>query len=79
MIWATGFRSDYSSVDAPVFEDTGQPRHRRGVTDAEGLYFLGLYWQHTRGCALIGFIDDEAEFIADRISERTSVPERAGL
>ena len=46
----------------------GQGRHRRGVTDVPGLYFLGLTWQHTRGSALIGFIKDDAEFIAAKIA-----------
>jgi hypothetical protein len=32
-----------------------------------GLYFLGLSWQHTRGSALIGWVKDDAEFIAARI------------
>jgi putative flavoprotein involved in K+ transport len=33
-----------------------------------GLYFLGLTWQHTRGSALIGWVKDDAEFIAERIA-----------
>ena len=43
-------------------------RHRRGVTDVPGLYFLGLSWQHTRGSALIGWVKDDAEFIAEQIA-----------
>jgi hypothetical protein len=41
--------------------------HRRGMTDASGLFFVGLTWQYTRGSALIGFVDDDAAFIAGRI------------
>jgi putative flavoprotein involved in K+ transport len=37
------------------------------VTDVSGLYFLGLTWQHTRGSALLGWVKDDAEFIAGRI------------
>jgi putative flavoprotein involved in K+ transport len=40
------------------------------VTEAPGLYFLGLTWQHTRGSALIGWVKDDAEFIAGRIEAR---------
>ena len=43
--------------------------HERGVTAAPGLYFLGLPWQHTRGSALLGWVKDDAAFIADRIAE----------
>jgi putative flavoprotein involved in K+ transport len=45
--------------------------HRRGVTDVRGLYFLGLPWQHTRGSALLGWVKDDAEFIADAIANFT--------
>jgi putative flavoprotein involved in K+ transport len=31
-----------------------------------GLYFLGLTWQHTRGSALLGFVNDDAAYLADR-------------
>jgi putative flavoprotein involved in K+ transport len=53
-------------------------RHRRGVTDVPGLYFLGLTWQHTRGSALIGWVRDDAEVIAERIAayQATKAPAR---
>jgi putative flavoprotein involved in K+ transport len=68
VIWATGYRPDYSWIDLPVFDADGRLRHRRGVTDVPGLYFLGLTWQHTRGSALIGWVKDDAEFIAEQIA-----------
>jgi putative flavoprotein involved in K+ transport len=68
VIWATGYRSDYSWIDAPVFDQDGRVLHRRGVTDYPGLFFLGLYWQHTRGSALLGWVKDDAEFISERIA-----------
>jgi putative flavoprotein involved in K+ transport len=42
--------------------------HRRGATESPGLYFLGLSWQHTRGSALLGWVKDDAEFIAEQIN-----------
>jgi putative flavoprotein involved in K+ transport len=69
IIWATGYRPDYSSIKLPIFDEDGRLRHRRGVTEIPGLYFLGLTWQHTRGSALIGFIKDDAEFVAEKIAE----------
>ena len=68
VVWATGYRPDYSWIKLPVFDDGGRVRHRRGVTDVPGLYFLGLTWQHTRGSALIGWVRDDAEFIAEPIA-----------
>jgi putative flavoprotein involved in K+ transport len=80
VIWATGYRADYSWIDLPIVDESGRLRHRRGVTDVPGLYFLGLTWQHTRGSALIGFIKDDAAFIAERIDEnqQANVPAQAG-
>jgi putative flavoprotein involved in K+ transport len=69
VIWATGYRPDYSWISLPVLDPTtGQARHRRGVTDVPGLYFLGLTWQYTRGSALVGWVKDDAEFIAGQIA-----------
>jgi putative flavoprotein involved in K+ transport len=68
VLWATGYRSDYSWISIPGVVRNGRVAHRRGVTDVPGLYFLGLSWQHTRGSALLGFIDEDARHIADRIA-----------
>ncbi len=67
VLWATGFRSDHSFLEIPVFDEQGRVVHRRGVTDFPGLYFLGLSWQHTRGSALIGWVAEDAGYIADAI------------
>jgi putative flavoprotein involved in K+ transport len=67
VVWATGYRSDYAWIQIPGVVRDGRDAHRRGVTDLPGLYFLGLSWQHTRGSALLGFVDDDAAYLADRI------------
>jgi putative flavoprotein involved in K+ transport len=46
------------------------------VTEIPGLYFLGLSWQHTRGSALLGWVGDDAEFIAGEM-EAAAGPETA--
>jgi putative flavoprotein involved in K+ transport len=68
VIWATGYRADYSWIKLPVVSSNGEARHRRGVTDVPGLYFLGLTWQYTRGSALLGWVKEDAEFIANQIA-----------
>jgi len=70
LIWATGYRSDYSWIGIPGVVGEGKVIHRRGVTDVPGLYFLGLPWQHTRGSALLGFVNDDAAHLAGRIAAR---------
>jgi putative flavoprotein involved in K+ transport len=74
VVWATGFRPDHSWIDVPVLDETGRPRHERGVTEAPGLYFLGLPWQHTRGSALLGWVKDDAEYIAQHIGASRPAP-----
>ena len=70
VVWATGYRSDYSWIHIPGVVREGQVVHRRGVTEVPGLYFLGLSWQHTRGSALLGFVNDDAAYLAGRIAAR---------
>jgi putative flavoprotein involved in K+ transport len=84
VIWATGYRPDHSWIKLPVTDPSGRVRHRRGVTDVPGLYFLGLTWQYTRGSALLGWIKDDAEFIAEQIDafaevQTTGEPDNARL
>jgi putative flavoprotein involved in K+ transport len=70
VVWATGYRSDYSWLHIPGVVRDGHVVHRRGVTEVPGLYFLGLSWQHTRGSALLGFVNHDATHLADRIQAR---------
>ena len=70
IIWATGFRSDYSWIDVPVF-DNGHPVHRRGVTRSPGLYFLGMHLQYSLGSSLIGFVRYDAEHVVGHLAERS--------
>src|SRR4051812_11259029 len=69
VVWATGYRPDHTWIDLPINGNDGRLRHRRGVSDVPGLYFLGLSWQHTRGSALLGFVGDDAAFIAGRLDD----------
>ena len=70
VVWATGFRSDWSWVDLPIFDGTGYPTHRRGVTSTDGLYVLGLPWLHTWGSGRFVGVGRDAEFLADQIERR---------
>jgi putative flavoprotein involved in K+ transport len=70
VLWATGFRPDYAWIDVPGVTDGRDIRHRRGVTEEPGLYFVGLPWQHTRGSALLGFVKDDAEFVSGEVVQR---------
>src|SRR5215469_12768141 len=68
IVWATGYHPDYSWIGIPGVVGDGTVIHRRGATEVPGLYFLGLSWQHTRGSALLGFVRDDAAYLASRIA-----------
>ncbi len=69
VIWATGFRPDYSWLDVPVFDRRGGLKHDRGVVDAPGLYVLGLPYLRRRKSSFIhGAEDDVRELGAHVIS-----------
>jgi putative flavoprotein involved in K+ transport len=77
VIWATGYRPDYSWIDLPGVTRDGKVVHRRGVTNVPGLYFLGLSWQCTRGSALLGFVNEDAAYLAGRIISHARVTQEA--
>ena len=78
VVWATGFRADHSWLDIPGVSDGDEILHDRGRTRVPGLWFIGLPWQHTRGSALLGFVGDDAEWVAGRIAEEKvlDIPDR---
>ena len=70
VVWASGFGLDHSWIDLPVTTTDGALRQRRGVAETSGLYFLGMPWQSTRGSALLGWVKDDAEYIAAQIADQ---------
>ena len=65
IIWATGYRPDYSWLNVPVFDRKGRIRHDGGVVDSPGMYLMGLQFMRRRKSALIdGAGDDARELVA---------------
>jgi putative flavoprotein involved in K+ transport len=69
IIWATGFRCNFEWVKLPIFDDGGQPLHRRGVTRLPGIYFLGLRWLYKRKSAFLRCASgaEDAAYLAEQI------------
>jgi putative flavoprotein involved in K+ transport len=63
IIWATGFTPDWSFVREPIFDGTGYPIQRRGVTHAPGLYVIGLPWLWTWGSGRFLSVGRDAEHL----------------
>jgi putative flavoprotein involved in K+ transport len=74
VVWATGFRSDYGWLEVPGVWDGRQVAHSRGRTGVPGLWFIGLPWQQSRGSALLGFVGQDAAWVADQVASQ--IPRR---
>jgi putative flavoprotein involved in K+ transport len=70
VVWATGYRPDYSWLDPRVVDEKGQLRHEGGVVDAPGLYALGLPVLRRRKSTFIHGIEDDAREIVDHLAHR---------
>jgi putative flavoprotein involved in K+ transport len=70
VIWCTGYQTNFSWVDVPVFDGKGYPSHDRGVTSVNGLYFLGLPWLYTWGSGRFSGIARDAEYLSDYIASK---------
>ena len=70
VIWATGYGVDFSWIDLPVRDGSGEPVHRRGVSEVPGLYFLGLPFLSKMYSAFLSGVGDDAAVLADHIAAR---------
>jgi putative flavoprotein involved in K+ transport len=68
IVWATGFRPDYSWLKVPVLDEKGLLRHDGGVVEAPGLYVLGLPVLRRRKSSFIHGIEDDARELTDHLA-----------
>jgi putative flavoprotein involved in K+ transport len=73
IVWCTGFRHNFSWIDAPVIGEDGWPLETRGVVDgAPGLYFTGLAFQYAFASTLVAGAGRDAAYIARHIAARAA-------
>ncbi|WP_436499627.1 flavin-containing monooxygenase [Actinokineospora sp. HUAS TT18] len=73
IVWATGYRSDYTWLTVPGAIGTdGHPRHEAGVGPVPGLYYLGLPYQRTRGSALLGWVGHDVTHLIGHLARKPS-------
>ena len=71
VVWCTGFRSGFSWIDLPVFDDRGRPVHERGiVSGSPGLYFCGLFFLHALWSETLSGMPIDAKHIVDHLVSR---------
>jgi putative flavoprotein involved in K+ transport len=73
IVWATGFRPDYSWLDVPVVDAKGRLRHEGGVVDSPGLYALGLPVLRRRKSTFIHGIEDDAREVIDHLARHLAM------
>ncbi len=69
VIWATGYRPDYSWLDVPVFDRKGRIRHDGGVVAAPGMYVMGLPFMRRRKSSFIDGAGDDAADLAAHLNQ----------
>ncbi|MFG1697151.1 flavin-containing monooxygenase [Nonomuraea sp. NPDC049309] len=72
VIWATGYRPDYSWIRVPGALADGLPRHTGGLSPVPRLAYLGLPYQRSRGSALLGWVGEDAALIARTFTTQSS-------
>ncbi|MEP5760290.1 MAG: NAD(P)/FAD-dependent oxidoreductase [Litoreibacter sp.] len=80
IIWATGFRRDYSWLHVPVLDALGELRQSGGVTEVPGLYALGLPFMRRRNSAFIDGVGHDAREIVHHLAAHigaVSIPKAA--
>jgi putative flavoprotein involved in K+ transport len=68
IIWATGFRPDFSWLEIPVLDRKGRVRHDGGVVDAPGVYLMGMPFLRRRKSALIDGAADDARDLSAHLA-----------
>jgi putative flavoprotein involved in K+ transport len=76
IVWANGYRPDFSWLRVPVFNGAGWPVHSRGVTAVRGLCFVGLPWLYKRKSALLLGVGEDADHVVSSIAGGQSPRER---
>jgi putative flavoprotein involved in K+ transport len=81
VVWATGFRPDYSWLHVPVFDRKGRIRHDGGIIDASGMYLMGMPFLRRRKSSLIDGAGDDARDLSAHLlsylNQHTSMPRAA--
>ena len=70
IIWATGYKNNFNWIKCDIFDETGKPKHKNGVSIEKGLYFLGLPWLSMRGSSFIWGVWKDAKYVVEHIANR---------
>jgi len=67
ILWATGYRPDYSWLEMPVLDRKGRLRHEGGVVESPGMYLLGIPFLRRRKSSLIDGAADDTKVLCEHL------------
>ena len=70
IVWATGYRPNFEWIEGLELDQDHYPKNYRGISNIDGLYFIGLPWMYTRGSATLGGVCKDAQYLADEIVKK---------
>jgi len=68
IIWATGYRPDYSWLDVPVFDYKGRILHDGGVVASPGMYLIGMPVLRCRRSSFIDGAGNDARYLSAHLA-----------
>ena len=68
VVWAAGYRPDYSWLDVPVLDRKGRVRHDGGIAEAPGMYLMGIPFMRRRKSSLIDGAAADARDLSDHLA-----------
>lgn len=68
VVWCTGFRPGFDWIDLPVLDEDGMPRQHRGIVEEmPGLYFCGLFFQHSLWSETLPGMPADVRYVVDHL------------
>lgn len=74
VVWSTGYKPGFDWIDLPVFGEDGKPEQDRGVVaNVPGLYFCGLFFQHSLWSETVVAMPGDARYVVEHLESSRAV------
>ena len=70
IVWATGYKPDFSWIKFDVTDKSGWPKTNRGISESsKGLYFVGMIFQYGLTSGLVGGVGRDAAYVVNHLKK----------
>lgn len=74
IVWATGYRPDFSWIKFDVTDNSGWPQSNRGISEKfKGLYFVGMVFQFGLTSGLVGGVGRDAAYVVNHLTKNKTI------